>query len=365
MGMLGDGAWAAEALQNPVVLLTTASGAALLALTVGIWIYCTRSPEGITKGSPLWDLGVRPTYDWPGLPSAKIDAYVNLKESLRERHVAKGSSDTKDDSWMSQIPRQDKELLKYHLMQRAIGDMAVLRKIDSDARGYWRLFTKGIITQMFWKSVVEVEHEVSYELEEVKHEAASLEPTQDPQSIITEAMQWLFRFGDKLPPDPAPGQNPLEALLGNLPGGLPPGGLPGMPGMPEGFPMGPRAHPQHGGPMQPAPAGPPPDARGPPEETPGSSGAGTSDVEGYSWRQDSEDVEVTCVVKSDAKKNEVRVVIKVQELRVELAGEVVCEGKLAARCEPEGSTWTLSKGRIVCSLAKADPKPWPCLFVKA
>ena len=75
-------------------------------------------------------------------------------------------------------------LSRYRLMQRAIGDMSLLQKIDADvgapprsfdrscvcifsciematlkraqcseARGYWKLFSKGIITSKFWNSV--------------------------------------------------------------------------------------------------------------------------------------------------------------------------------------------------------------------
>lgn len=239
-------------------------------------------------------------------------------------------------------------------MQRAIGDMAALRKIDADARGYWKLFSKGIVTQRFWNSVVEVEHEVSEEIEEVKNEAASLEPHQDPQGIISEAMQWLFRFGDKLPPDPPPGANPLEALLSANPAAA--AGLGnGLPGMPPGMP------PHLGGMGGPGPSGPPPGARGPPEETVPENAVVEAD--GYKWTQDNEEVEVTVTVSTEAKKNEVRVIFKAQQLRVELAGEVLCEGKLASRCEPDESTWTLSKGRIVCSLAKKDPRPWQSLFI--
>merc|ERR1712007_197569 len=88
------------------------------------------------------------------------------------------------------------------------------------------------------------------------------------------------------------------------------------------------------------------------------------DAQGYSWTQDNVEVEITCNVKSDTRKIDVRVTIKKQELRIEVAGEVVCDGKLADFCNTEGSTWTLDKGSIVCSLTKANPsKSWRTLFV--
>merc|ERR1712137_1175657 len=84
----------------------------------------------------------------------------------------------------------------------------------------------------------------------------------------------------------------------------------------------------------------------------------------WTWTQNGDDVEITCNVKSDTRKTDVRVTIKKQELRIEVAGEVVCEGKLADFCDPEESTWTIEKGSIVCSLTKANPsKSWRTLFV--
>ncbi|CAK0843567.1 unnamed protein product, partial [Prorocentrum cordatum] len=135
---------------------------------------------------------------------------------------------------MSQLPIQAKELLKYRLMQRAIGGMAALQRIDADARGYWRLFCKGAITKQYWDSVVEVEKEISHELDKVKAEAAAVEPTQDPRKLISEAMQFLTRYGDRLPSaEDIAGSADVFAddVLKHLPG---PGALPGLAGMPPG-----------------------------------------------------------------------------------------------------------------------------------
>merc|ERR1740117_1956526 len=131
-------------------------------------------------------------------------------------------------------------------MQRAIGDMAVLKKIDGDARGYWKLFSKGIISKRFWDSLMEAEKTLSNELEDVKTEAARIEPTQDPQGIINEAMQFVVRYGDKLPSaaDVTKSADAIADLMKHLP---PPGhpsmaganGMPGMQGLPPGMGMPP------------------------------------------------------------------------------------------------------------------------------
>merc|ERR1719240_2136648 len=114
--------------------------------------------------------------------------------------------------------------------------------------------------------------------------------------------------------------------------GMPPGGLP--PGMrPPGAPGEPPAQQQVGG--------------------------GNEDC---NWRQDADEVEVTVSLPSNAAKAELKVVIQPQVLKVIHRGEVVAEGKLGGGCRPEGSTWTMSRGSVVITLEKANPRPWPTLF---
>mmetsp|Transcript_97678 Transcript_97678/g.276886 ORF Transcript_97678/g.276886 Transcript_97678/m.276886 type:complete len:113 (-) Transcript_97678:106-444(-) len=82
----------------------------------------------------------------------------------------------------------------------------------------------------------------------------------------------------------------------------------------------------------------------------------------YNWRQDVDEVEVSVNVPGSAGKSDVKVVIQSRSLRVEHCGSILVEGQLAAVCCPEGSTWTLGRGRVVVSLEKANPKPWPSVF---
>jgi len=310
--------------------------------------------------SELEKLGVSKTYPRSSLPGAKIDAYLELKERLREQY-AKGSD--ADQAWMSQLPMQAKDMLKYRLMQRAIGDMAALRKIDADARGYWRLFSKGMITRTFWNSVLEAEQDLTQELESVKLEASCVEPGQDPQGIISEAMQFVMRYGDKLAsgPDVDGSADAITEMMRHLPapgaaGGGGGGGPPGPPGgPPHGMhPQQMQQHPHH--PRPPAGmGGPMPGGPAPPQQ-------GGSEADGYTWKQDADELEVSVIVPNTATKAQVKVTFGAKKLRVEHAGAVLVEGQLAANCDPDGSTWTLSKGRLVVSLEKADRKPWPGLF---
>jgi len=316
------------------------------------------------KESILESLGVSDVYPRSPLPGAKIDAYLELKEKLRGQYAKDGDSEMR---WMSALPAQAKDVLKYRLMQRAIGDMAALQKIDADARGYWRLFSKGMITHTFWKSVVEAERDLSAELESVKREAACVEPTQDPQGIISEAMQFIMRYGHQLPSaaDVA-GTDAFAELLGRLP--APPGtpsqgGAAAVPGIgPLGLgPAGPLGLGLPGAARPPSGPGQGPPL-GAPMHGPNAVPQAGGETEAFTWKQDGDEVEVSVIVPGSATKADVKVAIAAKKLRVEHAGTALVDGQLAAACLPEGSTWTLSKGRVVVSLEKADPRPWPSLL---
>eukprot|EP00930_Biecheleria_cincta_P098265 TRINITY_DN8993_c0_g1_i1.p1 TRINITY_DN8993_c0_g1~~TRINITY_DN8993_c0_g1_i1.p1 ORF type:complete len:348 (-),score=88.16 TRINITY_DN8993_c0_g1_i1:12-1055(-) len=310
----------------------------------------------------LDELGVKTTYERPALPEEKIEAYRELKDKLREQFAKM----VRDDSWVCQLPAQAKDMLKYRLMQRAIGDMSLLQKIDTDARGYWKLFTKGIITSKFWNSVLAAERELSQEIESVKAEALAIEPTHDPQGIISEAMQFVVRYGDKLPSPPdlsaaaaaAAGAGPgginamaaaAQALSAAAAAGGPlPPGCPPLPGLGSGCGLG--------GGMP--PLGLPPGAGPPGTALPQKGG----ETEEYSWRQDTDEVEVSVHLPDTAVKSEIKVHFQPKALKVHHCGKCLVEGQLASPCVPEGCTWTLSKGHVVVTLEKANPRPWPALF---
>mmetsp|Transcript_95876 Transcript_95876/g.276890 ORF Transcript_95876/g.276890 Transcript_95876/m.276890 type:complete len:345 (+) Transcript_95876:85-1119(+) len=325
-----------------------------LALSAAVSWYLSRGEDALEK------LGVPKTYPRTVLPRGKIEAYFELKEKLR----AQFAKDAEEDrAWMSQLPTQAKDVLKFRLLQRAIGDMAALQKIDADARGFYRLFSKGMVTRTFWESVTEAEKELTQELEHVKVEASCVEPKQDPQGIINEAMQFVLRFGAQLPPgDQAPSADAIAEMLrqGPAPGAAT--GPQGHPGAASGGQLGPC--PPGGMPLGPRPPGSPmplhPGMMGPPRGPPPLQKGGEDD--GYAWKQDTDELEVSVDVPGDATKNQIKVIFAARRLQVQHAGKVLVDGQLSAQCVPDGSTWTMGKGRVVISLEKADPRPWPSLF---
>lgn len=321
--------------------------AVCLVIGAAVWLLTIRQKSNTLEQ----ELGVRPVYEQRHLPGERIRAYCELKQRIARQH----SVNEGNELWMSDLPTQAKEVLKYHLMQRAIGDMSALHKVDADARGYSKLFMKGVITRRFWTSVLDAEHELTQELDLVRHEAACIEPTQDPQGIINEAMHFVMRYGDKF-------ENTNDAvgdMMRHLP--RPPQGAAGPPApagpLPSLGPMGPM------GPMAP-PGGMPHPMAMPPMPHPRNAlpQAGGGD-ESCNWKQDVEEVEVTVSVPNNATKTEVKVVIHKQALKVEHLGKPVAEGRLGGVCAPEGSTWTFGRGHVVITLEKADPRPWPSLFL--
>lgn len=82
----------------------------------------------------------------------------------------------------------------------------------------------------------------------------------------------------------------------------------------------------------------------------------------HSWKQDKEEVEISVRLPAGATKESVKVTILADSFKVENAGQVVVAGKLAGKCSPNGSTWTMGKGKVEISLEKADAEQWPSLF---
>lgn len=82
----------------------------------------------------------------------------------------------------------------------------------------------------------------------------------------------------------------------------------------------------------------------------------------YTWKQDREEVELSVALPRGAVKSEVKVTILAESLKVEHSGKPILEGQLAEKCSPNGSTWTMGKGRVDVSLEKAEAAQWPSLF---
>lgn len=84
----------------------------------------------------------------------------------------------------------------------------------------------------------------------------------------------------------------------------------------------------------------------------------------YAFKQDADEVELSVPVPAGAQKSDIKVTILAESIKVEHSGKVVLEGQLAGKCSPNGSTWTMNKGKVEVTLEKADSTSWPSLFEK-
>lgn len=91
-------------------------------------------------------------------------------------------------------------------------------------------------------------------------------------------------------------------------------------------------------------------------------GEGKHGAVSYTWEQSNQDVEITIAVPEGATKDEVKVTILTEKLRVEHSGTVLFEGELASKCSPSGSTWTMAGSKVEIHLEKAEEKMWPSLL---
>mmetsp|Transcript_20933 Transcript_20933/g.62419 ORF Transcript_20933/g.62419 Transcript_20933/m.62419 type:complete len:320 (-) Transcript_20933:121-1080(-) len=82
----------------------------------------------------------------------------------------------------------------------------------------------------------------------------------------------------------------------------------------------------------------------------------------YTWKQESEEVEVSVPMPKGTTKSNVKVTILAESIKVEADGKVVLEGTLAGKCSTSGSTWTMAGSRVEITLVKAESIQWPALF---
>ena len=82
----------------------------------------------------------------------------------------------------------------------------------------------------------------------------------------------------------------------------------------------------------------------------------------YTWKQESEEVEVSVPMPKGTTKSNVKVTILAESIKVEADDKVVLEGTLAGKCSTSGSTWTMAGSRVEITLVKAESTQWPALF---
>lgn len=85
----------------------------------------------------------------------------------------------------------------------------------------------------------------------------------------------------------------------------------------------------------------------------------------YTWKQENEEVEVSVRVPKDAKKEDIKVTILADSIKVEHEGKILLAGSFAGKCSPNGSTWTMTGSRVEITLVKASADKWPSLFEEA
>lgn len=82
----------------------------------------------------------------------------------------------------------------------------------------------------------------------------------------------------------------------------------------------------------------------------------------YTWKQDGDEVEVSVALPAGAVKNDLKVSMLAESLKIEHCGKVVLDGQFAGKCSPNGSTWTMAMDRVDLSLEKGDSSTWSSLF---
>lgn len=81
------------------------------------------------------------------------------------------------------------------------------------------------------------------------------------------------------------------------------------------------------------------------------------ETEEYHWSDKGEEVEVK-IKREAVKKTDVKVTFKEQQLKVQVASEVLLDVKLFARIECSDSTWTIMDGGLEITLIKATEVVW-------
>lgn len=86
------------------------------------------------------------------------------------------------------------------------------------------------------------------------------------------------------------------------------------------------------------------------------SGAG----DGYTWRDEAEELEIVVQVEKGTTKKDVKVEFRKQEVR--MTKPLTLSLKLFERVDTDGCNWTMGDGTVVLTLEKASAAPWPQLL---
>lgn len=81
--------------------------------------------------------------------------------------------------------------------------------------------------------------------------------------------------------------------------------------------------------------------------------------DGYSWKDEPEELEVLVHVEAGTSKKDVKIEFKKQEIRI--SKPVSLSLKLLKPVDVDGCNWTLGNGQLILTLEKATAQPWPQL----
>jgi hypothetical protein len=82
-------------------------------------------------------------------------------------------------------------------------------------------------------------------------------------------------------------------------------------------------------------------------------------IDGVTWTQTPDEVEVAYATRSGTTKKDVAVAFSPQRLEIRVSGTVVLKGDLGGAVDVSGCTWTLDGQNLVVSLEKRESQDWP------
>lgn len=88
------------------------------------------------------------------------------------------------------------------------------------------------------------------------------------------------------------------------------------------------------------------------------------EAEGYKWKQDGEEVELTVPLRAEVKKGDIKVKFGTQTLAVHVVGQAPLDLRLYGKVTPDGCNWQLSGSDLLVTLEKGtEGETWPAVVV--
>lgn len=113
------------------------------------------------------------------LPIALINGYEQLKEKLQAKveQSLPADADGEDESlWVQHLSREDQDSLKEALLKRLEKTIEVLDRVQRERPGFWKLWREKLVSETFFNSLCDGEHEINHQLQQCFLEARELAP---------------------------------------------------------------------------------------------------------------------------------------------------------------------------------------------